>query len=168
MHKGIIKTMTQYYYVEIENLDKSVSPKAKLYDLHSNTLQITKLEKKVAFCIPEGVCNVCYETFFEEFINYSKIIGEDNLIILVPKSKLREMFVELGVNAKKINIQIYGVESSELGLDLFNKSSPFMFVLDKDLRAKNLHIHNLNSPNLTDEYLRIVKNKYFLPIRYES
>lgn len=40
------------------------------------------------------------------------------------------------------------------------KIMPYFFILDKDLRVKLLFITDKTSPELTKEYLKIIKERY--------
>lgn len=48
-----------------------------------------------------------------------------------------------------------------LGLPMENFNTPFMFILDKDIKAKQFFVPEKDMPELTDAYLRIIKKRFF-------
>ncbi len=48
-----------------------------------------------------------------------------------------------------------------LGLPMENRNMPFLFILDKDMKAKMFFIPDKGMPELTDEYLSILKKRMF-------
>jgi hypothetical protein len=48
-----------------------------------------------------------------------------------------------------------------LGLPMENFNTPFMFILDKDMKAKQFFVPEKDMPDLTNRYLTIIKSRYF-------
>ncbi len=53
------------------------------------------------------------------------------------------------------------LEKAPLSLPMENRNMPFLFVLDKDMMAKMVFIPDKGMPELTDEYLKIIKKRFF-------
>ena len=112
--------------------------------------------------VPDGVCHLCYEGFYSDLQNMSKVCGKDNFAILVPQARLRELKGELGnIKSQLLNI-IFGVNLKTCGLELGNKHLIFMFYLDTNLETRNLYIINKNIPESTKNYVKIIAQKYFI------
>jgi hypothetical protein len=52
-------------------------------------------------------------------------------------------------------------EKDVLGLSLENENTPFMFILDQDMKTRHVFIPEKGMPELTDEYLSAMKERYF-------
>ena len=160
-YKDRIDVINQYQYIQIKYIDESINGKCEVFTKDAKSFPLSKLFNKLVFYIPEGVCNLCYEGFYKDFNDMVKVVGKDNLIIIVPKLRMREMISEFGIENNYIINRVYGVNSLDFGLRLGSKHVPFMFILDNDLRAKNLFIPNKNISNTTSEYMKLVKERYF-------
>ncbi len=113
--------------------------------------------EKLIFSIPESVCNTCHENTFKQLEKISESIDPKNILVLVDNSKLRSTYVEF--QERKSNINVMGVNFKELGFDIHYV--PFFFILSPDSSVKNLFVPNSFDPELTFNYIEVVKKNYF-------
>jgi len=92
-------------------------------------------------------------------------------------NQIKESFVDYLINPKII--LIYDSESMRLPINIFEKpvflsqnknllglpienfNAPFMFMLDKEMKAKLFFVPEMSMPELTKEYLSIIKKRFF-------
>jgi hypothetical protein len=170
-----IKEQEQFYENKLQIIDElrkieiahEFSPLAEngKVQLPSNEMlplkSIVENSNKLFFCIPEGVCNVCYDSLYATFNVMADDIGAKNIVILVPSNRLREM--SLLFEGKSLSKQIFGVSSKQLGLTIHGAYLPYFFVMDAAMVARNLHLPHKNDQSLTNFYLASVKKRYFYP-----
>lgn len=116
-------------------------------------------KNKLVFCIPEGVCNVCYDSLYSTFNKMSSEIGVENIIILVPIDRLREIHILFSESVLKE--RLYGIASKELGLTIDGAYLPYLFISDSTLYCRNLYLPHKNEQSMTDFYLNSVKKRFF-------
>ena len=156
-----ISIMKQFDQVRIKYEDSKINKLTNLVDFKNNITDLKILSNKLILFVPNGVCHLCYEGFYSDLQNMSKVCGKDNFAILVPQARLRELKGELGnINSKLLNI-IFGVNLKTCGLELGNKHLIFLFYLDKNIDTHNLYIINKNIPETTKAYTEIIAKKYF-------
>lgn len=114
----------------------------------------------LVFCIPEAVCNVCYDSLYATFDVMSKEIGTSNLAILVPQERLREMYSQFSESVLKD--RLFGISSKELGLEIQGAYLPYLFVMDSSLVCRNLYLPHKSEQTMTNFYLATVKDRYFV------
>jgi len=112
---------------------------------------------KLVFRVSELNCSICVNHIVtklkEHFPNYSL---NSNIIIIYDSEKLRYSNGMYDKQAYLTN------NRSILGLPAENTNLPFLFILNKDdMMAKMVFIPDKGMPELTDEYLKIIKKRFF-------
>lgn len=129
------------------------SIEGKTYTLHN----ICGGKNKLVFCIPAGVCNTCHENTFQAINKIARIIGSENLLVLVDSPRLRATVVEF--NERQSHLKILGVAYKELNVRI--QYVPFFFVMTANSALSNLFAPNSFDPELTNKYAYAVKERYF-------
>ncbi len=148
--------------LEIKWEHSPMSKQAQVQQLSNAQIPIQSVFKgssKLVFCIPEGVCNVCYDSLYSTFNKMATEIGVDNIVILVPNDRLREIHTLFSESVLKDCL--YGITSKELGFTVQGAYLPYLFITDSTLYCKNLYLPHKNEQGMTDYYLNTVKERYF-------
>ena len=111
-------------------------------------------DKKLFFCFSEKTCPPCIDA----------VVDIMNEVFTDEEIKTKIVFVSPDYPARLRN-DCYGkkllsLHNKNLGLpmELEDSFAPFLFIMDKDLCVKYLHIHNKPLPRLTLIYLEEIKN----------
>ena len=110
-------------------------------------------DKKLFFCFSEKTCPPCIDA----------VVDIMNEVFTDEEIKTKIVFVSPDYPARLRN-DCYGkkllsLHNKNLGLpmELEDSFAPFLFIMDKDLCVKYLHIHNKPLPRLTLIYLEEIK-----------
>ncbi|MBX2964724.1 MAG: hypothetical protein KF845_01170 [Cyclobacteriaceae bacterium] len=117
-------------------------------------------EIKLIYRITDKSCDVCFDKITEKLKGASNLIGWDNIVVILPIKELRKTIAAF--KEQQINARIFAVnEELALGIPLETSSSPFFFIINKELTVKNLFIPHKNGAELTEAYLAEMSYKYF-------
>jgi hypothetical protein len=107
---------------------------------------------KLIFGSSQNMCSPCVyavlDKLKEVFPNYAE--NENILFIADIEQRLKENY-----HRKKV-LSFYREEE----FPLYKSGMPYLFVLDRDMEIKMLYITDKTSPDLTGEYLAIIKNRF--------
>ena len=113
-------------------------------------------DKKLFFCFSEKTCPPCIDA----------VVDIMNEVFTDEEIKTKIVFVSPDYPARLRN-DCYGkkllsLHNKNLGLpmELEDSFAPFLFIMDKDLCVKYLHIHNKPLPRLTLIYLEEIKKMW--------
>lgn len=87
--------------------------------------------------------------------NLHDFATNDRIILIYDDNNMRvseSMFGKMPYVTKERNI---------MGIPMENSNIPFMFILDTEMKVKHFFIPEKGMPELTDEYLSIIKTRYF-------
>lgn len=140
-----------YYDKDIEILSINNEVTNLIYEVNN---QLT-----LVYRITETVCNICYDEVIKELKKYEEIIGSNNLVILVPLLRLRELKKYL--NDQEFNVRVFGIQPNGLGIEIEENSNPFIFVIDQSKMYKHVFIPPRNNIGLTSMYLDLISERYF-------
>ncbi len=167
--EALLKTIEHLTEVEfMHTVSKELTASKIMYEQHdvSNTSIYMGSDKKTRFPISdiidcpklilglnETMCAPCIlsvvETIKEAFPDF-----ENNPdIILI--ADLEQRFKDNYYNKKVLSF------SNKADFPLYSLKAPYFFILDKDLVVKMLFITDKTSPDLTKEYLKIIKHRFF-------
>jgi hypothetical protein len=85
-------------------------------------------------------------------------IDDYKFIILVSDESLRSLLHFKNENF--INYPIYIIEYDSLSIPLESLNFPYFFVVDKNFKVTNVFYPLTSMPELTEDYFRVLKNKY--------
>ena len=147
--------------IEFSNEDLPLKKDCQILSVDNQAFLLKSLltsGKKLVFCVPEGVCNVCYDSLFSQFSKMSERIGKDNILVLVPKERLREAINEFQV--RNISVNLYGAGATQLGTVIGKGYVPFLFILDRNMRLDNLFIPDKFDSEMTDIYFKMMESRF--------
>lgn len=108
---------------------------------------------KLVIGLNQTMCAPCVlgvlETIKEIFLDFEN--NPDIMLI----ANIEQRFKDNYYNKKVLSF------SDKENFPLYSLGAPYLFVLDKDLTVKMLFITDKTSPELTEEYLNIIKERFF-------
>ncbi len=113
---------------------------------------------KLVYRISDKVCSICYDEVIKELKYYSGKIGNENILILVPIDRIRELKAYL--EELECNISFYGIKTNNI-LTEIDEHFPFFFYIDDQMLPKHVFIPSKNEIDNTKIYLDIIKERYF-------
>lgn len=154
-------------YSRIHVFDEYRLPKTillhKLSKIINDTINIDKLDlkkTKIVFRFSDFSCESC---IIQELINLNalaKEIGNDNIIYLGSFTNIRKAIsFSKENNLEKSNF--YFINYDALGTSLEVEHLPFVFILDESMKINTPFFPRYNIPELSVEYYKIIKQKYF-------
>lgn len=140
--------------------NRKLSPTIKVYRGKNEEFLLKDLidSKKLIYRISDNTCEICYDDVLNLFTNYSEVVNNENLIIIVPLDRIRELKVYL--EQQNSDIPFYGIKKGELGLEV-DKYYPFLFLLEKDMDVEHVFVPSKNEIQTTKDYLDIIKFRNF-------
>ncbi len=146
---SILKAKIEYKEILQSSLIKYEN---KTIPIDRNHIEDNNLPKgqNLVLLLPSGMCHVCYETFFEQFANYSK--KNNNTLIVTSKDKYRE--VQNLINEKKIPIDVLIWNLQKFDIAPFNGDVPLFFIFDKDHKLKNCFLPEKGNFIFLEKYLK--------------
>jgi len=160
--KNRVQVINQLAKVELKFEGVKINPNASVTSAQNERKKFSDLlggSSKLIFAIPEAVCNVCHEGVFKHFNTLASDIGSKNLLILVPKDRLRETMAEF--DNSHLNANILGVSSDDMQLNVGKGYVPFFFILDANMACQNLFVPNANNPEMTSYYFETIRARFF-------
>lgn len=133
----------------------------KLTDVYDTKVAVSKLasaKPKLVLCYSELNCNICVDSALLYFNSFASSVSLNNTILLVEYNTPNYLsrFVRLN-NIKTDNIyRIFSEPESPLAND-----QPFLFILDSDMRMKDVFYPLKEYPELSAMYYTTIKKKYF-------
>ena len=140
--------------------NKYISDDIKLYRGKNEKYSLEDINKnpKLVYRISDNVCEICYDNVLAQLIEFeSKNQNENNIIILVPLDRIRELKVYLTKN--DLNIPYYGIKEDTLGIGV-SKFHPYFFILENNI-AQHIFVPSKNEIKSTEKYLDIIWTRYF-------
>ena len=117
-------------------------------------------DNKLIFFMPSKACSPCYENLFIQFSIIQTYIGKENFIMLVPIERIRS-YLQL-FNDNNININLYAYNDKQLNLNVNNNLTPYFLITDNTMLIKHLYIPDINSIDISKNYLITISKKYFI------
>lgn len=116
-------------------------------------------KEKLVFKFSPSNCSTCIQSGFAAFRKIAKNISNDQIIIITDKTNRRE--IRALANSMNLDYPIYLADDKDFNNILQKENIPFTFIIDKDLRMKDLFIPMKELPDYSDMYYRIIWKKYF-------
>ncbi len=111
---------------------------------------------KLFLRIPANSCGLCYDQSLKVMEEIARIIGKENLIVLLPKSRGRE-FTTFFKENNCVDLQFFYTDDDFKISILDNNSIPFFFTASPDLTCHN-HLYLDKEPDeFLFEYLILIK-----------
>ncbi len=121
----------------------------RLFDIIAN-------EPVLVLRFSEFNCNACVDFLTnqikENFVDY---LTNPKIVLIYDSETMRlpqNIFEKPVFLTQKKNL---------LGLPMEKFNTPFMFILDKDMKAEQFFVPEMAMPELTNKYLTIIKRRYF-------
>ena len=140
----------------------SIKSDVELKDEDGKTVSLLKIagqKPKLVFRYSELNCRVCIDAEVKWLKNKAKDIGSDNILILASYENPRNLY--LFKRLHQLNIHVYNLLDSDLGLPIEKRNIPFLFVLDKNWTSDLLFVPEKTMPELSKSYYKIVAERYF-------
>lgn len=116
-------------------------------------------KEKLVFKFSPSNCSTCIQSGFAALRKIAKNISNDQIIIITDKTNRRE--IRALANSMNLDYPIYLADDKDFNNILQKENIPFTFIIDKDLRMKDLFIPMKELPDYSDMYYRIIWKKYF-------
>lgn len=110
------------------------------------------------FRFKETHCDLCVNKFMELLKKVPDDFPAQNLVVLCGYANVHEY--RTFVRKNNLRMPIFNVREIP-DLPIEKKSSPYFFVLDSEMRIKNMFIPDEDEPDNMNKYLAFVKNKYW-------
>lgn len=172
-HVDIQKKMVQYYSqysnnyfyeyrrkiqsIETENENLEFSPNIYIgKDTITYISLKTKIKKSTLICyFPMSSCPPCINILLEKIKNtFPDYAYRDDIIFFSND-------VEYRLRNNFHGKQIYQYADKQQILPAENYNTPYLFILDDEMKTKLFFVIDKQSPDYTDDYLKIVSQKYF-------
>lgn len=151
------KIISNQYFTQT----KQFTPNIKLLNSLGETKSIGILiesRPKLFLVIPSEACDLCYYDLFQRLESVKETIGEQNLIVLTDKDRLRETIGYFG--EKNFNVETFGLDKIHIESIAKDLSTPIFFTLNKELVCQNVAIPDVDNLYLFDEYIRQISKSY--------
>lgn len=107
-------------------------------------------------------CTACVNFGLDKLQEYFKDFASNNRIILIYDDE------NMRVSGSMFGKMPYVTKDRYiLGLPMEKSNTPFIFLLDSDMKAKQFFVPEKEMPSLTDEYLSIIKKRYFSNVAHD-
>lgn len=116
-------------------------------------------KEKLVFKFSPSNCFTCIQSGFTALRKIVKNISNDQIIIIADKANRRE--IRALANSMHLDYPIYLADDKDFNTILQKENIPFTFVIDKELRMRDLFIPMKELPDYSDMYYRIIWKKYF-------
>lgn len=135
-----------------------ISLDIKVYTIDNKFVDLNSIvdKRKLVYRISDNVCSICYDTTIAEMKKFSNEIDVNDIIILVPFDRMRDLKAYL--DELNTNIQFYGVKKDELNIPV-DDHSPFFFYTDSSLKIRHLFIPSKSEVDTTRQYFDLIKGK---------
>jgi len=154
--------LNEIFEIAERSSDKKINTNVRLLTSYGDTLSLSELlgdKAKLVFDFEHIGCKTCFDQEMNRIINYSGIIGQDNIIYISKYQSKREWVVL----EKKYGISIYSKEVEKFGLPVEDGYYPYIFVIDDNAKSQGLYIPTTLFYSMGNLYYSIVYNKYFNP-----
>ncbi len=110
-------------------------------------------QPKLVLGLNQNMCRPCVEAVFNDIKEFFPDFETNPNILCIAdiEQRFKDNYYNKEVISfhKKDDFPLYDIETK-----------PYFFILDKDLCVKMLFITDISSPELTKEYLKIIKKRY--------
>lgn len=116
---------------------------------------------KLIFKISHKNCTPCIDNELENLYRVSEKIGVDKIVILCESANMREFVAYF--RALAYPFTCYYIEEDSFGDILSKENIPFVFLMNEELRIRNLFIPSKELPNYAREYYHLMIARYWNP-----
>jgi hypothetical protein len=113
---------------------------------------------KLIFRFSEYHCSMCIENALMPLVKYSKIIGVENIIILASYKNARTLNIFIKKNAP--GIKVFNTKE-KLDIPMEEWDTPYFFIADNTMKAQLIFIPVKEIVGYTEEYLKIINQRYY-------
>ena len=127
----------------------------------SDSFPVTDLigENPVLFLrFEETHCDLCINKFMEILGHIPNDFPVENVVVLCGYHNMHEY--RTFVHKNNLRVGIFNIQKIG-GLPMEEHDKPYFFLLDKELRIKNIHIPDKDYPERVDGYLSFIRKKYW-------
>ena len=130
-------------------------------DSKESTYNLSKILAKPCLVLrfTELNCQQCVDDAVSSLMNHVRQSPQLNAIILTSYSNAQDLYIFKHLH--KIDIPIYNLGEERLQLPIEDIDTPYFFISDETLIAKEVFIPDKSINDLTSEYLRVITHKYF-------
>jgi hypothetical protein len=147
-------------WLQFESENDEISSSIEVIDENKNKIQLKEMlskQPKLVFRYSELNCQQCVDTVFKRLKQLAEEVGKEKILILSSYSNHRDLLLFKRIN--QIDLEVYNLNETKLDISVEEVNIPYMFLLDNDFRAKFVFIPEKTMPQLTDNYLLLIKNK---------
>lgn len=101
-------------------------------------------------------CSACFNFALNKIREHFEDFESNNRVILIYDDE--NMRVHKNMFGKMPYVT---TDRNALSIPLEKSNIPFLFILDNEMKAKQIFVPEKGMPDLTDEYLSIIKRRYF-------
>lgn len=117
------------------------------------------------FRFRETHCDLCVNKFMDLLKEIPDDFPSQNLVVLCGYGNVHEY--RTFVRKNNLRMPIFNIQEIP-DLPIERKDNPYFFVLDAEMKIKNIFIPNENEPDGMNKYLTFIKNKYWNDIESDK
>ena len=103
-------------------------------------------------------CQTCVDDQIKILKGIKEVIGNDNIMILATYRNRKDFVIFKRMN-QLAEMNIYQVDALDIPADALG--TPYLFILDKNRQIRHLFIVDSESPVLSEEYYKVIIQRYF-------
>jgi hypothetical protein len=163
-YKTISNDIMTYSYMD----DMDINPRTIVRSERGDSVLLKDLVHKTSFVVKYSYlnCEECINYQINVMKTYIDKIGIDNILILVSYANLRSLSIDKKLYDYKKNIFYFEDEGFDFTIE--NKNEPYFFILDDKMKAKHFFIPRKEMENLTNDYMKMICNKFFVAIQPQA
>jgi len=152
----------QVLFQQMKASNERINPIWNIYSVNDEKIKITSLVdqgKKLFLRVPANSCGLCYDLSLKTIGEMMEIVGKQNFVVLLPRSRGREFMTFFKEN--NCGDALFYFTDDDLAISMMdNNSIPFFFTIFPDLTCHH-HLYLDKEPNeFLFEYLVFIKENY--------
>jgi len=148
-------------YFQIESEDEEIDENIEVKIESGTSIRYADLVStgpKLILRYSELHCDMCIDHSLEYLKRIAASIGKENILILASYKSQRDLSIFKRIN--KLDFPVYKIAKSGLKIPIEQYSIPYVFIADKTLHVKNLHILNKDIEEMSEIFLSIIPQKF--------
>lgn len=115
-------------------------------------------EFKLVFKISHKNCTPCIDNELEQLYRISEKIGIDKIVVLCESENIREFVAYF--RAMECPFTCFYIEENSFGDILKDENVPFIFLMNRELKLRNLFIPSRELPDYAGAYYRLMISRF--------
>jgi hypothetical protein len=157
------EALKRFYYESLNSGNCSLNLKEKLVSIGRDTLTLGDILKQdskyLLFRYSNSNCNSCINEAYDRLIRRKDQLQGIHIIVLSYYESIREMIIE-GGHSSGNKLPVYLCAGDNIGLPIDEKNVPYLCFVDDGKISKHVMVVDSSYPDIIDEYLKIIINKY--------